>query len=374
MIKIVADTNIPFLKGALEEVCQMVYLPGSEIKKEHVKDADALIVRTRTKCNQELLEGTSVKFIASATIGFDHIDTDYCRDNGIAWTNAPGCNASSVKQYIASALAEIIQRERLKFRDLTIGIIGVGNVGSRIENMARVLGMNVVLYDPPRQRKEQLKDFSSLGYLQEVSDIITLHVPLNKKKDRTYHMVDDQFISRMKKGAWIINSSRGEVVDTSALIKALHADYLSGAVIDVWENEPKINRQLLEMALLATPHIAGYSVDGKAKGTSMSVNAVSDFFHLGMDNWYPSGLPKPTHRSMVIDCSETYEEEVFVKSSRFAYDIVKDSDQLKNIPEKFEKLRIDYPVRREPEALRIKMDHKTDQCAGLLRALGFWID
>ncbi|MFW6327517.1 MAG: NAD(P)-dependent oxidoreductase, partial [Bacteroidota bacterium] len=181
MIKIVADTNIPFLKGALEEGCQMVYLPGSEIKKEHVKDADALIVRTRTKCNQELLEGTSVKFIASATIGFDHIDTDYCRDNGIAWTNAPGCNASSVKQYIASALAEIIQRERLKFRDLTIGIIGVGNVGSRIENMARVLGMNVVLYDPPRQRKEQLKDFSSLGYLQEVSDIITLHVPLNKK-------------------------------------------------------------------------------------------------------------------------------------------------------------------------------------------------
>ncbi len=374
MIKIVADINIPFLKGALEEVCQMVYLPGSDIKKEHVKDADALIVRTRTKCNQELLEGTSVKFIASATIGFDHIDTEYCRDNGIVWTNAPGCNASSVKQYISSALAEIIQQERMRFRDLTIGIIGVGNVGSRIENMARVLGMNVLLYDPPRQRKEQLKEFSSLVYLQEASDIITLHVPLNLHEDRTYHMVDDQFLSRMKKGAWIINSSRGEVVDTPALIKALKTHYLSGAVLDVWENEPRINRQLLELALLTTPHIAGYSVDGKAKGTSMSVNAVSDFFDLGMENWCPSKLPKPTHHTMVIDCRETYEEEIFIKSSRFAYDIVKDSDQLKNNPEKFEKLRSNYPVRREPEVLRVKMNHKTDQCAGLLRALGFWID
>ncbi|MFW6227299.1 MAG: 4-phosphoerythronate dehydrogenase PdxB [Bacteroidota bacterium] len=373
-MKIVADKNIPFLKGALDQICQMVYLPGSEIKKEHVKDADALIVRTRTKCNQELLEGTSVKFIASATIGFDHIDTEFCRDNRIAWTNAPGCNASSVKQYIASALAEIIQRKKLKFRDITIGIIGVGNVGSRIEHMARVLGMNVLLYDPPRQRKEQLKEFASLAYLQEFSDIITLHVPLNLREDRTFHMVDDPFLSRMKKGAWIINSSRGEVIDTPALIKALHTDHLSGAVIDVWENEPRINRQLLEMALLTTPHIAGYSVDGKAKGTSMSVNAGSDFFHLGMDNWYPSRLPKPASDSMVIDCSETLEEEIFIQSSRFAYDIVRDSDELKNNPEKFEKLRSNYPVRREPENLRVKMNQKTDQCAGLLRALGFWID
>ncbi len=374
MIKIVADSQIPFLKGALDEICQMVYLPGSEIRKEDVMDADALIVRTRTKCNKDLLEGTAVKFIASATIGFDHIDTEYCDGKGIAWTNAPGCNASSVKQYISSALAEIIQRESFKFRDITLGIIGVGNVGSKIEHMARVLGMNVLLYDPPRQRRETVKDFTSLTHLQQESDIITLHVPLNFHKDRTYHLVDEQFLSLMKEGAWIINSSRGEVVDTHALIKYLNNGYLSGAVIDVWENEPKINRQLLEMALVTTPHIAGYSVDGKAKGTSMSVNAVSDFFHLGFHNWYPSKLPKSSVKSMVLDCAETYEEEIFIKVSRFAYDIIKDSVLLKTEPDKFEKHRSNYPVRREPEALRVTMEHKTDQCAGLLRALGFWID
>ncbi|MDX1284375.1 MAG: NAD(P)-dependent oxidoreductase, partial [Draconibacterium sp.] len=178
-MKIIIDDKIPYIKGAFENLAEVVYLPGKETTPEVVKDADAIITRTRTICNQELLEGSKVKFIATATIGFDHIDTDYCKQAGIEWTNAPGCNAESVNQYIASALFSWSMRKRIDLAGLTIGVVGVGNVGSRVAKTCEILGMKVLLNDPPRERAEGPEQFVSLETIQKEADIITLHVPLN---------------------------------------------------------------------------------------------------------------------------------------------------------------------------------------------------
>ncbi|MBE9517603.1 MAG: 4-phosphoerythronate dehydrogenase, partial [Bacteroidetes bacterium] len=285
MIKIVADNKIPFLEGALESVAKVEYLPGTEITRSHLLDADALITRTRTKCNRELLEGTSIRFIATATIGYDHIDTEYCREKGIEWINAPGCNSSSVEQYIVSTLLWLAMQRSLDLKALCLGVIGVGNVGRKVASAARALGMRVLLNDPPRERAEGNAEFVSLEELKEQSDIITLHVPLNKGGlDNTDHLVNREFLAQLKNGAILINSSRGTVVDEAALLEGIRSGKLSDVILDVFENEPAVDRKLLEALTLATPHIAGYSLDGKANGTTMSVQAISRFFKLGLDN------------------------------------------------------------------------------------------
>jgi len=306
MIKIVADNKIPFLAGALEGVAQMEYLPGAEITRNHLLDADALITRTRTKCNRDLLEGTSVRFIASATIGYDHIDTDFCREKGIGWTNAPGCNSSSVEQYMVSTLLWLASHRSIDLRTLSLGVIGVGNVGSKVARAAGTLGMKVLLNDPPRERTEGSDDFVSLEELKEQSDIISLHVPLNKGGlDNTEHLVNRDFLTHLKSGAILINTSRGGVVDEAALPEGIRSGKLSDVILDVYETEPIINQELLEALTLATPHIAGYSLDGKANGTSMSVQAISRFFSLGLDDWSPATMPVPENPEVLADASES---------------------------------------------------------------------
>jgi len=373
VLKIVADNKIPFLEGALEKVAQVVYLPGSDISRDHVIDADALIVRTRTKCDEALFKGTSVKLIASATIGFDHIDTNYCEANGIKWTNAPGCNSGSVKQYIASAISEIIRTEKKSFKDLTLGVIGVGNVGSKVAGLGKALGIRTLLNDPPRERNEGREAFSELDTLIAQSDIITMHVPLHQAGiDKTFQLADGGFFSRMKRGAWFINTSRGEVAETRTLIKALESGHLSGAVIDVWENEPDIDQKLLKLAYIATPHIAGYSADGKANGTAMSVQAISRFFGLGMDNWQPDNIPHAPQSNFYIKCRTKSKEEIFFQLSTFAYNIKSDSDELKKSPETFELQRETYPIRREPVNLKVEIEGE-ESCSELIRDLGYKI-
>lgn len=372
MLKIIADSKIPFLKGALESVAQVIYLPGSKITREHLFDADALIVRTRTKCNEALLKGTSVKIIASATIGYDHIDTNYCEANGIKWTSAPGCNSGSVKQYISSALAEIVSIEKKSFEDITLGIIGVGNVGSKVADMAKTLGIKTLLNDPPRERSEGKGEFTDIETIIAQSDIITMHVPLSHQGiDKTFHLANANFFAKMKRGAWFTNTSRGEVMETQSLINALESKHLGGAVIDVWENEPNINLKLLELAHLATPHIAGYSADGKANGTAMSVQAVSKFFNLGMDNWQPANIPKAPTSQLEIDCSSKLMEEIFAELSIFAYDIRSDSNRLKKSPETFEQQRETYPIRREPENLEIIAKDASTPLKNMIQGLGY---
>ena len=323
-MKVVIDHKIPYIKEAIEKIAdEVVYLPGNAFTPEAVKDADALIVRTRTRCNRELLEGSQVKFIATATIGYDHIDTAYCQEAGITWTNCPGCNAGSVEQYIFSTLCLLKEKKGLDLEKAVLGIVGVGHVGSRVKRMAEALGMKILLNDPPRADRGE-EGFVDLETILRESDVITFHTPLNREgKYATYHLVDEDLLFSLKRTPFIINASRGEVVDTASLLAALAAGKVRGAVIDTWEYEPCISRELLEVAFLATPHIAGYSADGKANATRMSLEALCKFFGIEAD--FKIVPPEGPHD----------------------YDPTRDSEWLKAAPEKFEWFRGNYPIRRE---------------------------
>ena len=336
-MKVIVDNKIPYIAGEIEKIAdKVVYLPGDAFTKEEVKEADALVVRTRTHCNRDLLEGSQVKFIVTATIGFDHIDTEYCHEAGIAWTNCPGCNAGSVEQYIHSVLLLLKREKGLKFEEATLGIVGVGHVGSRVKRMAESLGMKVLLNDPPRADKGE-KGFVDLRTITSESDIITFHTPLIKEGIyRTYHLVDKDFLFSLKRNPVIINSSRGEVVDTASLLIALSAGKVKDAVIDTWEYEPVISRELMEVAFLATPHIAGYSADGKANATRMSLEALARFF--GVEADFCVMPPEYSGIQFSDDAEEAYLQ---------AYNPTRDSEWLKKCPEKFEWFRGSYPLRRE---------------------------
>jgi erythronate-4-phosphate dehydrogenase len=373
-MKIVADDKIPFLRGALEPFAEVVYLPGKQISKADLTDTDALLIRTRTKCTESLLEGTKIRFIGTATIGFDHIDTDYCESRRITWTNAPGCNSSSVQQYIAGALLKISSSGNFDLKDKTLGIIGVGNVGSKVEKLARSIGMNVLLNDPPRARVEGSKNFLSLDTVLSESDIITVHVPLNLTgEDFTFNLFNEEIFGKFRRGAWFINSSRGEVADTQSLKQVLNEGILKGAVIDVWENEPDIDRDLMKLALIATPHIAGYSTDGKANGTAMVVNSLAKFFSLPIDSWYPGNVPPPVIPGFSIDCTGKSEEEIIREAVNHAYDIEQDNSKLRNSPSDFEKLRGDYPLRREFSSYQIDLRGGSEKVKQILSEIGFTI-
>ncbi|HEY5499143.1 MAG TPA: 4-phosphoerythronate dehydrogenase PdxB [Bacteroidales bacterium] len=347
-MKFIIDDKIPYIKGALEPFGEVVYLPGAKTTPKDVKDADVLLTRTRTICDEKLLSGSTVKFIATATIGYDHIDTSYCDAQGIKWVNAAGCNSGSVEQYIASALFVLAKQKGFSLKDKTIGIVGVGHVGSKVARVCKLFGMKVLLNDPPRARKEGPERFSSLGEIIQKADVITFHVPLIMKgEDSTYHLADSSFFEKLKLNPIILNSSRGEIIETNALKDAYKKNQLSGMVIDCWENEPNIDLELLGMADLATPHIAGYSKDGKANGTSMSVQAISRFFNLGIDNWQADHIDNPDQTTIILDGLNLSEEEILSKVVLATYDIRTDDAVLRSNPALFEKLREDYPVRRE---------------------------
>lgn len=323
-MKVIIDHKIPYIKEAISRIAdEVIFLPGNAFTKEAVKDADALIVRTRTMCNRELLEGSRVKFIATATIGYDHIDTEYCREAGITWTNCPGCNAGSVEQYVHSALLQLKHKKGLDLEKSTLGVVGVGHVGSRVKRMAESLGMRVLLNDPPRADKGE-QGFVNLETIARECDVITFHTPLNREgKYATYHLGNEDFLFSLERTPYLINSSRGEVVDTASLLAALSAGKVKDVVIDTWEHEPNISRELMSVAFLATPHIAGYSADGKANATRMSLEALCQFFGV-----------------------ET-EFTILPPEGPSDYDPTRDSEWLKASPEKFEWFRGNYPLRRE---------------------------
>ena len=246
-MKIVIDNKIPYIREAVTRIAsEVVYAEGIDFTPEMVKDADVLIVRTRTRCNRFLLEGSSVKFIATATIGFDHIDTEYCREAGISWSNAPGCNAASVAQYIESVLT-LLKMARLEdLSQYTLGIVGVGNVGKKVAELGTQLGMKVLLNDPPRADEEGSEGFVSLQEIAEQSDIITFHTPLIRGgKYNTFHLAAEEFFGMLKKQPVIINSGRGEVIKTEILKAAMDRHLVSEVILDVWENEPNIDLELL---------------------------------------------------------------------------------------------------------------------------------
>lgn len=370
MLHVVADDKIPFLKGVLEPFAVVRYLPGSKITRADLAGADALLTRTRTKCNAELLDDTPVKFIASATIGYDHIDTAYCESRGIFWTNAPGCNSGSVAQYITSLLLCRAVRTKQALAGMTLGVVGVGNVGSKVARNARLLGMNVLLNDPPRARAEGPEAFVSIETIRKEADIITFHVPLIRNgPDATFHYADETFFNALAKKPFIINSSRGEVADNPALRNALDKGLIAGAALDVWENEPDIDLGLMAKLDFATPHIAGYSSDGKANGTAMSILALAKFFSLKFD---PAALLSPPMPSAPLieldDASGKTREELLWKAVAATYDIREDDRRLRAVPAEFEKQRGAYPLRREFTAYTVSAPPSLET---LLRELGF---
>ena len=263
-MKVIVDNKIPYIKGLIETLAdEVIYLPGKDFTPEVVKEADALIIRTRTLCNRQLLEGSKVQFIGTATIGFDHIDTKYCQEAGITWSNCPGCNAGAVEQYVHAALLLLQQEKGLQLKGACLGIVGVGHVGERIRRMAERIGMKVLLNDPPRADAGE-QGFTSLDTLAEQCDILTFHTPLIREgKYQTFHLADRTFFQKLQRRPYLLNTSRGEVVETEALLEALDTGTVTEAVIDVWENEPHISQELLNKVFIGTPHIAGYSADGK---------------------------------------------------------------------------------------------------------------
>lgn len=340
-LKIVADKAIPFLEGVFDPYADMTYLPGDKIGPEDVRDADVLMVRTRTKCNADLLEGSKVKFIATATIGTDHIDFPYCDSRGIVVRNAPGCNAGGVMEYVFSALYGLASRKSISLQGDTIGIIGVGHVGSLIERMGRALGFKILKCDPPRAEAEGSFGFCDLEYLLQNSQIVTLHVPLD---ETTRGMADSEFFSLMQPGAFFINAARGEVVCDDALKAAIPK--LGPVIIDTWNHEPDIDLDLMDKVAIATPHIAGYSYQGKQNGTAAAVRAVAHYF--GITELYEF-FPKtdlPENEAVKLDLKDLNQGEI-ASVLQYNYPIFTDDFMLRLNPENFDKLRSEYNYRRE---------------------------
>lgn len=371
-MKIIIDKNIPFIRGILEPYANVEYLEGKSINNSVLSGADAMIVRTRTRCGRDLLKGTDIKFIGSATIGTDHIDLEWCRDKGIKCASAPGCNSGSVMQYLASALAYLSARYEIDPSSSTLGIVGVGNVGSKVARVAGSLGFNILLNDPPRVRREGAEGFTSLATLLTKSDIVSLHVPLTfKGPDRTYQLVNKNFLLKMKDEAILINTSRGQVADERVIMKGLAENKIRAAVLDVWRNEPEINYGLLKATEIGTAHIAGYSADGKINGVKMVIRQLAEYFNLPLTEWEPETLPLPVDPLIDISKFTGSDFEIMYRAINHTYSIEKDSQLLKGDPSSFEKLRNEYPPRREFHAYRVH--GQDEQVIDKLKEMGFKI-
>jgi len=375
-MKLVIDENIPYAKEAFGRFGDLLLLPGRKITKTELNDADILIVRSITKVNKNLLEGTRIKFIGTATIGYDHMDLDYLKESGITFTNAAGCNANSVNEYVWAAIFKAAAEKNINLADKSLGVVGVGNIGSRIVSAAGKLGFKVFQNDPPLQRKTNDEKFVCLDEALD-ADIITFHVPLTLEgKDKTFHLLDEGKLKLIKRGSILINSSRGPVVDNDALLKRLKTDPTLSVILDVWENEPDLNLALLEKTFLGTAHIAGYSYEGKVNGTVIIYNKLCKFLEIKPE-WKPN-LP-PVDKPVLEIPHETNYEKTINNIIRQVYNIDEDNRALKklltdiNIPASvyFDKLRKEYKRRREFNNYSIKLELQNEKIKKAFESLRF---
>lgn len=331
-IRLIIEDKIPFVKGLLDDYATVRYLSPEDITPKAVRDCDGMMIHTRTECNSELLRRSAVKLIATATIGTDHIDAEYCSAHSITVVNAPGCNAPAVAQYVFATLLNVINRP---LQSYTIGIVGLGHVGSIVERWARGFDMKVLRCDPPRQRTEGGDDWADLDTIAREADIITFHTPLSHEgDDATFHIADETFFAKLRRMPIIINSARGGIIDTEALKAAKLAGKTGPLIIDCWEGEPAIDRELAALCHIATPHIAGYSREGKVRASQEAVDALTTFFMMPRVT-LPEPLPPAAAHSVskqgVLD----------------SYDPLPESNALKANPEVFETLRNNYKLRHE---------------------------
>ena len=352
---------------------------GRDMTPNVVTDADALIVRSITRVNADLLADSKVRFVGTATIGFDHIDIEYLSRNNIGFASAPGSNANSAAEYVIAALLNIAKQYEINLEGKSIGIIGVGNVGSRVAKKCEALGIMTYLNDPPLQRQTGDSKYLPIEQLFDC-DFITLHTPLAfEGEDKTFHLANERFFKSLKTGCIFFNASRGGVVVSSDLKAAIKEGKLQAAALDVWEKEPNIDIELLEMVDIGTPHIAGYSLDGKIAGMTMIYKAACEYFGLDAKYDISSFLPEPAVPELNIDPKSNSEQDILLSAVERIYDIKTDDTRLRQIVEKsmeqrgmfFDHLRKTYPVRREFQNTNVAVDDRNSGLAKKLKGIGF---
>ena len=376
-MKIVADANIPFVKEAFSEFGDVEVVSGRSISGETVADASMLLVRSVTPVGRELLEGSSVKFVASATMGIDHVDAAYLAENNIGFAYAPGANANSVAEYVIAAIILFAEKNSIDLTGKTLGIVGVGNVGGRLFSLANALGLRCLLNDPPKKKLTKSDFFRDLDTVLAQSDIVSLHVPLTGSGEfPTFHLAGSEFFSKVKKGAIFINSSRGNVVDEKALQRA-RRDRLGGLIVDVWENEPAISLETLAMADFATPHVAGYSYDGKIRRPYMIYEAACAFYFKSKtwraekciqegaaQNLDLRKCPTPLAKAVGASCP-IMDDDARLRETLMMHDAKKRAEH-------FDGLRAGYPRRLEFSHFSLQCSNETPrETIDIFRALGF---
>jgi erythronate-4-phosphate dehydrogenase len=378
-MKIIADENIPFVKECFASIGDVQALSGRRITPGVVADADILLVRSITPVDEKLLSKSKVKFVATATIGFEHVDVDYLKKRGLCFASAPGSNANSVADYIISALLSVGKKHKITLAGKSIGVVGVGNVGSKVAKKCAALGMKVKLNDPPLSRQTGDAKYRPLNELFDC-DFITLHTPLTfEEQDRTCHLADDKFFNSLKDGCVFINTSRGGVHDTAALKTAIQNKKLGAVILDVWENEPNIDCELLRLADISTPHISGYSLDGKIAGMIMIYNAACEHFGLEPKHQTSDFLPPPTVAKITIEKIGLDQQQVLHDTVHQVYCINRDDFNTREItmvePEKrgkfFDDLRKNYPVRREFQNTTVILSKSSPALSETLKGIGF---
>ncbi|MQT32235.1 4-phosphoerythronate dehydrogenase PdxB [Pseudomonas helleri] len=374
---IVADENIPLVDAFFAEFGEIRRLPGRQITRADVHDADVLLVRSVTKVDRDLLEGSAVRFVGTCTIGTDHLALDYFHQEGIQWSSAPGCNARGVVDYVLGSLLTLAEIEGADLNQRTYGVVGAGEVGGRLINVLKGLGFNVLVCDPPRQAAEG-GDYVSLEQIIERCDVISLHTPLDKSAENaTWHLLDQKRLNQLKHGTWLINASRGPVIDNNALREVLTRREDLQAVLDVWEAEPQVDVELADLCVLATPHIAGYSLDGKQRGTAQIYQAFCDFLGQEAVIKLADLLPAPWLAKVELS-ADSDPAWALAMVCRGVYDPRRDDADFRRslvgtVQEQklaFDALRKHYPVRREIEGLQVRIEGESQGLTQMVKALG----
>ncbi|MCT4716586.1 4-phosphoerythronate dehydrogenase PdxB [Enterobacteriaceae bacterium H18W14] len=370
-MKILVDENMPYARELFSRLGEVTAVPGRPIPVDELADAGALMVRSVTKVNADLLDGKGVKFVGTATAGTDHIDEAYLDRAGIAFSAAPGCNAIAVVEYVFSSLLMLAERDGFTLTDRTVGIVGVGNVGARLQARLEAFGVRTLLCDPPRADRGDEEDFQPLEHLVREADVLTFHTPLFKEGPyKTLHLADERLISSLKPGAILINACRGPVVDNAALLKCLKGGQDLSVVLDVWEPEPELNVELLELVDIGTPHIAGYTLEGKARGTTQVFEAFSEFIGQRQQVALDTLLPAPEFGRITLH--GPLDQATLKRLVHLVYDVRRDDAPLRKVagqPGEFDKLRKNYQERREWSSLYIQCDD--ENAAATLQNLGF---
>lgn len=370
-MKILVDENMPYAQTLFRELGEVIAVPGRPIPEHELTDADALMVRSITKVNESLLGKTPVKFVGTATAGFDHIDTEWLSAANIGFSSAPGCNAIAVVEYVISSLLFLAERDNFDLRDKTVGIIGVGNVGGRLAARLAAWGVKTLLCDPPRVAKGDNEPFVTFDDVLAQADVITFHTPLNMSGEyQTFHLMDGSRLANLRDGTILINASRGEVVDNKALLSVLNSEKRLSVILDVWEPEPDLDTALLALVDIGTPHIAGYTLEGKARGTTQVYEAYCQFLGKSAQVTLSSLLPKPDINELTFNGKLTQNQ--LKRLVHLVYDVRRDDAALRavaGVKGEFDKLRKNYQERREWSSLEIICDD--EQTASKLNALGF---